>query len=246
MVHRTSVIGIDGAGKDTAISSVTSSLSLNNKIVKLGRPTYVEENKTRTYLFENTLGLFDRMHSTFDGFKLKAGVLLINSVSVSLLSGMERGIIDKYSPDIIVSGRDITICPTVYVTYYFPPSRKISTELRLRMFSSLRKLGYPDEIVYLDVNPELAESRITKRIAAGEFGNDRASKWRHMHENSNDLSELRKYYLEAIDILSNNGIRIFTVDTNNISKSEVAKRIERIIVNDLGPTQSGVSSILRS
>jgi thymidylate kinase len=241
MVYRASVIGIDGAGKSTTISDTVSNLSTDYRVAKLGRPIYIEEDRNRGYMFGSTTGFIDMLHSTFDRFSSKTAVLLVNGLNVAVQQNLERRVIEQWSPDIVISSRDMTVCPSVYITYYFPSSKKISTELRIRIFESFRKLGYPDQLFYLDVDPKTADERITERMCREHDApaTERA-KWRHMHEDTEHLSELRKYYLEAVSIIENKGINVMSISTIGRSRREVAAEMEHSLRQSLRREPSSI------
>jgi thymidylate kinase len=222
MVYRISVTGIDGAGKDSTISDLISSMSTSCTIAKIGRPTYIEQNGKRQYLFRNVNAFVDGTHSLFDHFSSRTGILLANGLNVCIQPSLERLLINKYNPDIVIAGRDMTLCPSVYLTYYLPSSKSLSSELRLSLFDSFRGLGYPDRIFYLDVEPKVADQRITERIEKESKGFDTdRTKWRHMHENPHDLNGLRQYYLEAVGIIEKSGVDVVRISTTNRPRDEV-------------------------
>lgn len=232
MTLRTSVIGIDGSGKSTTISKVFDELSSNYRVAKTGRPMYIGDNGNRVYVFGGFTGAMDNLHAYFDEIGSTKGIVVANAANVSLQPLFEKRIIDKFNPDILIASRDMTICPAVYITYYVKPSRKISTELRMKMFNVIRINGYPDKIVHLEVDPVEAYRRIGKRIEQERGTITERNKWRQLHENPSDLSELRKYYLEAIDIGERMGLDIRTISTKN-GQEKVVDEMSKYITDDL-------------
>ncbi len=226
MTFRVSVSGIDGSGKSTSISDLVSKLSKEFCVAKVGRPVYIEKNRERKYLYEGLINTLDKVHEFMDKNKSKTGVLMASCLNVLVQPSLEQKIIHKYKPDIIITSRDMSLCPAVYITYYLPLSKKIPTELRLKIFNSFRILGLPDLLFYLDIEPSVATNRISKRINEEKSGlkTERAKRY-HMHENSKDLSELREYYLESIKILKSKGYNVMYICTSSLKREEVVNRM---------------------
>jgi len=118
--------------------------------------------------------------------------------------------------------------------------------LRLRIFNSLRRMGYPDQLFYMDVEPKTADLRIRERMEGESAGfAPEKAKFRQMHENPENLSELRKYYLEGVAILERHGVNVVRIPTTGRPHSEVTSEIQAKIEDRLSPPSKASNIPLR-
>ncbi len=227
------VAGIDGSGKSTTISDLVDRLSSNYVVAHSGRPSYVDgpSMNQRNYLFENSISSIDKMHEIGDELKSKSAIALANIVNVALWRRRHEKIIKHYNPDIIFSGRHRTIDSAVYSTYYFPLAAELPHSMRTSIAEGITKTGQPDLFVYLDISPETAVKRIESRI---EKENKKTGvvrpKWKHMHENVEDLKYLKKDYERILNRCKKLGWNIHTINVEESPQNEVADRIEELII----------------
>lgn len=105
---------------------------------------------------------------------------------------------------------------------------------RLDFFRRLTGSEFRDVVFFLTVPPDVAVSRIEKRIAEEAMGQQSTRpKWKHMHERAEHLGRLQEEYYAAIDTASKKGAKeIHEIDTSNSSQHEVADFILSTL-NDL-------------
>jgi len=231
MTYRISVIGIDGAGKSTVVSETIKKISNQYKILKTGRPIYIEEAGKRKYFYENTTKGIDKIHGYFDDIGIRAGISLANSINVFIQPTLESKMIRKHNPDITIASRDMTICPATYATFYHPNTKKLTQTQRLNLFNNFRKMGYPNLITYLDINPKEAVKRINKRIEEEQKFKKETDreKWKHLHETENGLRELKGYYENALEYLVNAGEKIVKINASQ-SFDNVVEEFRQTII----------------
>ncbi|MBS3087909.1 hypothetical protein J4226_04925 [Candidatus Pacearchaeota archaeon] len=233
MTYRISVIGIDGAGKSTVISKTIAKLSNEYKILKTGRPIYIEEAGKRTYFYEKTTKKIDAIHQYFDNTKFKPGISFANGLNVFIQPTLESKMITYHNPDITIASRDMTICPATYLTFYHPNSKKLTQAQRLNLFNRFRRMGYPNLITYLDINPKEAVKRIDSRIEQEQLLNKATNrnKWKHLHETEDKLKEIKKHYENALEYLIKEGEKIKIIDANQSLENVIDEFAQTIIEN---------------
>lgn len=227
MAYRVALTGIDRSGKSTVAAALVDRLAPQYSILKVGRPCYMQDYEDKAIYFERCNRLFDAAHSHFDSGYSRFGMLVVNAGSVMFRPTMENRMTKKFSPDLVLADRDMTLCPSTYLTYYFRGSRIIPAPIRVGFFSRINRSGHPDKIFYLDTDPEVADARITERMEMEKAGEEVIRrKWRHMHETTEDLARLREHYLEAVAVLRRDGIDITVVQTTGRPKIEIVDQIE--------------------
>lgn len=227
MAYRVALTGIDGSGKSTTAKALADRLAQDYSILKVGRPCYMQESEEKTYYFERYNSLVDAAHSHFDSGDSRLGVLVVNAGNVMFRATMERRLVTQFSPDLVLSDRDMTLCPSTYLTYYVRGAGLIPAHIRVGFFSLIDRNGHPDKIYYLDTDPEIANARITERMEIEKRGEEVIRrKWRHMHETAADLAKLRRHYLEAVAALQVNGVDITVVKTTGRPQDQIIDQIE--------------------
>jgi len=229
-----SVTGIDGSGKDTvtrkALERVSSESSLS--IVKLGRPAYRIENGEAIQIFQRTTEGIDRLHAYCDEIGKPALITAANALNVVVQTRILERQVNTDGYDIIASSRDPRVDPTVYFDFYGgSTASRVDLERRGRFMQSLTGVAR-NLIVLLEVDPETAVERIEARIAAENAGAESMRpKWRHIHENVEDLSSLASGYHRALDELSCvEGTDIVRVNTNGKPAEEVTDEVTQAIL----------------
>jgi thymidylate kinase len=228
---RTSITGIDGAGKDTITRLALGVVSRGAKIVNLNRPAYVFDDGEQTQIFKRTTETFDRMHEGADSRQNPHLITMINAMNVLVQARIMERRAEQMRPDMITSSRDPWVDPAVYLTYYAPDSvqRNISMATRLKTMQHLTGVQR-DLLILLRVDPEVAVKRIDSRVAeeaevreaSGNASAGMRDKWRHMHENVPDLTMLAEGYDVAMAELGKmTDIRIFEIETTDRPVEEV-------------------------
>ncbi|MGV8086679.1 MAG: hypothetical protein ACP5N1_03540 [Candidatus Woesearchaeota archaeon] len=237
MVYKVSITGIDGSGKSTSISKLVDLLSPQYLTAKIGRPTYIsgpKDPQNREYLFTNLNKRIDGLHTFADNLENKLGVASVNIFNAFIWSLINRKVFSEYNPEIAIYGRDRIVDPAVYSTYYFPFTKKWSSEVRLNIARTISRAKSSDTLIYMDVNPQIAVERIEKRIEEEKkkSGIDR-KKWRHMHENLQDLTNLKHYFTEALDYLyGHSEMDIHTIKVDDKNLQQVADEMKQIILDN--------------
>lgn len=234
MAYRVSVTGIDGSGKSTVISEVVNELFEDYLIAKIGRPTYISGKDIpsgRKYLFESLNKKVDAMHKFADNLEKRLAVAWVNTFNSFVNSFINKQVLKKFNPEIVIYSRDRIIDPAVYSTFYFQFTKEWSSQTRLKLAQAISRSKTSDMVIYLDVNPIIAVERIEKRIEKEKKkSNVDRKKWKHMHENVQDLTNLKNNYSNALDYFQNYlNVDIRTIDVNKKNLEKVVAEIELII-----------------
>jgi len=212
MAYRVAVEGIDGAGKETACRHAAKALSTGRKVAKIGRPVSIFEECREAVLYEDITNVVEGARE----FSYESSIPGLSKVAEALhiltQAGIERDVLSTHSPDLLIAKRDMVLCPAVYA-----PLPDIPVNTKLQAFNAIRPGGFPEIIVYLDVEPAAADARITRRVAGGAF--------RQPHENPADLEILRGRYMEALPLVKEYGVEIIEIDTTPLTAEEVGSRV---------------------
>jgi thymidylate kinase len=237
MTYKVSVTGIDGSGKSTSIAKVVDNISKEYLTAKIGRPTYVNgpNMNQKQYLFTNLNNTIDKAHSLADNIESKLLVASVSSLSRFAITHIENGVFSKFNPEVTIYSRDKIVDPAVYSTFYFPFTKKWSAEIRINIAKNIQFNTKPsDTIIYLDIDPKIAVERIEKRIEEEKTKSSDRNKWKHMHENVENLSSLRHFYEEALSHMEKKfNTEVITINVDNNTLNEVSSKIEDIIRKDL-------------
>lgn len=230
------ITGIDGSGKSTTISHLVDKLASEYVVAHSGRPSYIvgPDMDKREYLFESSLGLIDRMHGMGDKLESRTAIALANIVNVIMWCERHNKIVKDYNPDIIFSGRHRIIDSAVYSVYYFPLANKLSHNMRTSIAEKIISADESDLLIYLDITPEISVQRIENRI---EVENKKTGlvrpKWKHMHENPEDLAYLRHEYELVLGHYDELGWDIRKINVEEMSQEDVVDIIEELIKEKL-------------
>lgn len=230
------VTGIDGSGKSTTISYLVDRLAKDYVVAHSGRPAYIfgPEMDQRKYLFENSINSIDKVNELGDMIESKTAVAMANIVNVLAWGRRHKKIIKEYAPDIIFSGRHRTIDSAVYSTYYFPGTSNLPHTMRTTIAEEITRTGQPDLLVYLNITPDAAVRRINDRIEKENQETELVRpKWKHMHENPNDLEMLKKEYEKILRYYDKLGWNIQVIDVEKVSQNEVVDKVEKLIREEL-------------
>jgi thymidylate kinase len=229
MTFTVSITGIDGCGKSTSLAKIAEFYAKEYTVAKIGRPNYVYHDQKKTYRLQSINKLTDKAHEYSDNLESKllvAGVNVLNGIVWSITNAYVQL---KDQPNILFYGRDPVVDPAVYATFYMPFTKKWPVQTRLDI-ARLATLGRKsDVLIYMDVKPSLAIERIEHRIKEDNMYATERKKWKHMHENLQDLQMLHARFDEALRALSGHKrTKIHSVDANK-PHDEVIKDMIRII-----------------
>lgn len=229
---RVAVTGIDGAGKSTAVDSVSSYLGVQGRILKgTNRPVYSVIEGNKQYHYRKLLQLVDKIHGYADESGSRNFVCAVNTFNILLQARhIEPTLTQKLEPDLILGARDVIIDPSVYAIFYSGQLSKRAMPERVNLLKRMTGAPYRDIIFFLTLPPELAVDRIDERLKAQiEVAPTDRPKWAHMHENADALRNLQREYYDALQqIQQRSCTQIFEVATEDFSKDNVAE-----IINDI-------------
>lgn len=238
MTYKVTFSGIDGSGRSTVIDTLSRRfLDIGLKTVHPYRPSFADTPEDgRQYFHVGLNSAMDGLHRFLDYNEQKLLVGLLNMGYGKVQAFIEEHAVRRFNPDLVLVSRNQLLDPAVYSTYYFPFSRKLSPEARLRVAALINKLAVPNLHLYMDLDPELAYTRILKRIEEEKAkGNSHRRKWSHMHENVKDMTFLRERFEETLEILVQKNI--IRVDASR-PKEEVADEIFQLIKSGMGSLQN--------
>lgn len=192
-----------------------------------------------TQIYRRTTEAFDRMHQFSDAVKNPQLIMAVNALNVVVQARMIERSAALRMPDVMASSRDPRLDPSVYLSYYAPDALEKRLSMKERIDRVQRLTGVDRNlVVLLKVDPRIAVDRIEDRIASearlrAESGGDSATmrdKWRHMHENVDDLSMLASGYDHAVAALQEvQPTAVAIIDTTEKEKEDVALLTKRAI-----------------
>ena len=243
-MYKVTFSGIDGVGKSTSIDAISNTLVESGMVlIHPYRPAFTQSSTGRVYFAQRINGVTDWCHNWADTHRKRTLVGLINSIYSRVATCMESCAISKYSPDIILTGRDPVLDPVVYSSFYFPSSRHLSIAQKVRMVRAVNQARMADLLLYMDIDPEIAHNRILKRIEneKREGAKDR-EKWTHMHENPRDLGLLREKFDQTLSFLEDNlPIKIARVNAAQPHQKVIDEMLT--IIQESLPSGSSPSSL---
>ncbi len=182
--------GIDGCGKDTQIGL------MNDKLKSLGYDTVILSNVS-----DGPIGRAIRE-------VLSNKEHYISSLQMACLFLSELFIIDKQIKEHLDKGKTVIMSRWFYSTLAYAGD-KLSDYLKIRDISD-NLLCKPDYLIYLNINPETAMERITKRDGSTD-------KKLELYENTSRLTRIYKKYELVLDMVSfeMKHTRIINVDASN-------------------------------
>lgn len=230
---RASITGIDGAGKSTVSSDVVKNLGKDYCIGKIVRPVYVSINGVEEKKFSRLLRVVDIAHGLGDIAQSRRLSLAANAIDVVTQGRIIEPHIEKtINPDLILGARDYLIDPSVYAIYYSPRIARLPMKERIDFFQKLTGTDVRDIVFFLTVPPEEAVERIERRIQAESSGESKSlrPKWKHMHENVEDLTNIqREYYFALKEIEVRGSPKIVIIDTSDRSQEEVSTYVADVL-----------------
>lgn len=190
--------GIDGCGKDTQINL------MSDKLKELGYDTIVLSNVS-----ESPIGKTIRE-------VLSNKELYISSMQMACLFLSELFIVDKQIREYLDNGKTVIMSRWFYSTLAYAGD-KLADYLTIKDISS-RLICKPNYLIYLNIDPETAMERITKR-------DDVTDKKLELYENTSRLTRIHKKYEIVLDMVS------FEMKYTTAIKVDASKTIENVFTD---------------
>lgn len=231
---KVAITGIDGSGKSTTLGMVVDDLKQDNRIAKAtNRPVYSVINGQKEYHYRALIGFIDRLHGLADQSRNPNLVFAVNTVHVMLQGRLiEPTLMHRVRPTLVLGARDLLVDPAVYAVCYSPPLARKNMSDRVSFLKRLTGAPYRDIIFFLTVPPEEAVARIEGRIRAENESIEpiERPKWRHMHENPQQLALLQREYSVALaEIQKRSGAEVIPINTSGVEQVNIASLIVNVI-----------------
>lgn len=190
--------GIDGCGKDTQINL------MNDKLKSLGYDTIVLSNVSDSPIGKSIREVLSNKE------------YYISSMQMACLFLSELFLVDKQIKEYLNNGKTVIMSRWFYSTLAYAGD-KLNDYLAIKDISD-RLICKPDYLIYLDIDPEIAMERITKR-------DDTTDKKLELYENTSRLARIHKKYELVLDMVS------FEMKYTNIIKVDASKTIEEVFTD---------------
>lgn len=206
--------GIDGSGKTSCLHLLIAKLESDYRILKIGNsdPCIFFEGKTTSAVKARWYQKIDYLRTISVKYHFHGLFLLFNFLYKYLLSKYLESYGDT---DIIMYESDTLLHPSVYITYHFPWTKKLSPGLRFRIVYTLFRSKENLIIFYLDTDPSIAVDRIQKRNINIQ-----------PHENCRDLGILKREFEKIVSVASRYGLDILEINTDSRTPEEVTREME--------------------
>lgn len=190
--------GIDGCGKDTQINL------MDDKLKSLGYDTIVLSNVSDSPIGKSIREVLSNKE------------YYISSMQMACLFLSELFLVDKQIKEYLNNGKTVIMSRWFYSTLAYAGD-KLNDYLAIKDISD-RLICKPDYLVYLDIDPEIAMERITKR-------DDTTDKKLELYENTSRLARIHNKYELVLDMVS------FEMKYTNIIKVDSSKTIEEVFTD---------------
>lgn len=190
--------GIDGCGKDTQINL------MDDKLKSLGYDTIVLSNVSDSPIGKSIREVLSNKE------------YYISSMQMACLFLSELFLVDKQIKEYLNNGKTVIMSRWFYSTLAYAGD-KLNDYLAIKDISD-RLICKPDYLVYLDIDPEIAMERITKR-------DDTTDKKLELYENTSRLARIHKKYELVLDMVS------FEMKYTNIIKVDASKTVEEVFTD---------------
>lgn len=190
--------GIDGCGKDTQINL------MDDKLKSLGYDTIVLSNVSDSPIGKSIREVLSNKE------------YYISSMQMACLFLSELFLVDKQIKEYLNNGKTVIMSRWFYSTLAYAGD-KLNDYLAIKDISD-RLICKPDYLIYLDIDPEIAMERITKR-------DDTTDKKLELYENTSRLARIHNKYELVLDMVS------FEMKYTNIIKVDASKTIEEVFTD---------------
>ncbi len=190
--------GIDGCGKDTQINL------MDDKLKSLGYDTIVLSNVSDSPIGKSIREVLSNKE------------YYISSMQMACLFLSELFLVDKQIKEYLSNGKTVIMSRWFYSTLAYAGD-KLNDYLAIKDISD-RLICKPDYLIYLDIDPEIAMERITKR-------DDTTDKKLELYENTSRLARIHEKYELVLDMVS------FEMKYTNIIKVDASKTIEEVFTD---------------
>lgn len=190
--------GIDGCGKDTQINL------MDDKLKSLGYDTIVLSNVSDSPIGKSIREVLSNKE------------YYISSMQMACLFLSELFLVDKQIKEYLNNGKTVIMSRWFYSTLAYAGD-KLNDYLAIKDISD-RLICKPDYLIYLDIDPEIAMERITKR-------DDTTDKKLELYENTSRLARIHKKYELVLDMVS------FEMKYTNIIKVDASKTVEEVFTD---------------
>ena len=190
--------GIDGCGKDTQINI------MDDKLKSLGYDTIVLSNVSDSPIGKSIREVLSNKE------------YYISSMQMACLFLSELFLVDKQIKEYLNNGKTVIMSRWFYSTLAYAGD-KLNDYLAIKDISD-RLICKPDYLIYLDIDPEIAMERITKR-------DDTTDKKLELYENTSRLARIHKKYELVLDMVS------FEMKYTNIIKVDASKTVEEVFTD---------------
>lgn len=197
-----SVVGIDGAGKDSLVDDALYQLTTNQQHItaaKLGTDSYILSKGQQSEIHPWLNSKRQNLHRIAQEHNIPPLVTAVQGLSIVIQSRIfERQLArPKGEVDVLASVRDSRIDPAIYASLYGRGrGSRSSVERRLRNMQRITG-AKRDLIIFLNTDPRVAIQRIDNVLAENPPGTQRRSK-KDLHETPEKLSELSAAYKVAL------------------------------------------------
>jgi thymidylate kinase len=231
VVWRVAIVGIDGSGKTTTALRLVERLAERMVVCQPGRPSVVaSEGRLRTFLPEAARSMEQQLRRA-DRTGSKLRVALSRRRYLAYVTRIERLMVRRFRPELLLVARCPIIDPAVYAAFYLPrAARALSLERRLTLAELTARVPPRDLYFLLDTPVDVAMERIHRRVAAAE-GEAGREHWLHLHERPEVLRELAGGLRRALELVqARSGARVVAVDNAVMRQDGVVELIaERVL-----------------
>lgn len=219
-----SISGIDWCWKTSTIAGMSEEIWKDYLTAKIGRPSYIiwpwQEKEILTNL---TFSKIENYRPVVNQQWIRPFIAWLNAIYAINQWFLTRTVIKLHNPNIIINERDIIIDSIIYSNYYIPPSRHISSNIKIQALKLITWSNLPDSFIYMDIDPQNSLDRILKR-------------WEPLtkHENIKELKRLRNHYEEIIGYLyGHTSTKVYAIDVNELTLEQAIESMTKSIKEQL-------------